>query len=59
MLSSGQITHNLFVQKDLRGFEKNGFYIVKPNEKRLWHRAIAHLDVNEFANAMLKEGGAL
>ncbi|MBR5469203.1 MAG: N-6 DNA methylase [Paludibacteraceae bacterium] len=58
-LSSEQITYNLFIQKDLRGFENDCFYVVKPNEKRLWHKAIAHLDVNEFANAMLKEGGAL
>lgn len=56
-LSSERITDNLFVQKDVRGFERDYFYIFKPNEKRLWHKAIAHLDVNEFADAMLREGG--
>jgi hypothetical protein len=55
-LSSQQITERLFVQKDIRGFEKDYFYIFKPNEKRLWHRAIAYLDANEFADAMLKIG---
>lgn len=56
-LSSERITEQLFVQKDVRGFEKEYFYIFKPNEKRLWHKAIAHLDVNEFDDAMLRAGG--
>jgi hypothetical protein len=51
-LSSEKITDQLFVQKDIRGFEKEFFYIFKPNEKRLWHKAIGYLDVNEFADAM-------
>ena len=56
-LSSKQVTNRLFIQKDIRGFEKNMFYIFKPNERRLWHQAIAHLDVNEFADAMFRAGG--
>lgn len=55
-LSSQRITDRLFVQKDIRGFEKEFFYVFKPNEKRLWHKAIAHLDVNEFDDAMLRAG---
>lgn len=55
-LSSTRITDQLFVQKDIRGFEKEFFYVFKPNEKRLWHKAIAHLDVNEFDDAMLRAG---
>jgi hypothetical protein len=54
-LGCQKLTKNLFIQKDIRGFERNGFYIVKPNEKKLWHKAIAHLDVSEFADAMLKK----
>ena len=53
-ISSEKITEKLFVQKDVRGFEKDYFYIFKPNENRLWHKAIAYLDVNEFADAILK-----
>lgn len=53
-ISSQKITDRLFVQKDIRGFEKDSFYIFKPNERRLWHEAIAYLDVNEFADAILK-----
>ena len=55
-LSSQRVTDQLFVQKDIRGFEKEFFYVIKPNEKRLWHKAIAHLDVNEFDDAMLRVG---
>lgn len=57
LLSSTKLTEQLFVQKDIRGFEKDYFYIIKPNERRLWHKAIAHIDVNEFADAMFKAGG--
>jgi len=55
-LGSEKITDNLFIQKDLRGFSKNDFFIFKPNEKRLWHQAIGYWDVNEFSEAMLKQG---
>lgn len=55
-LGTKKITEQLFVQKDIRGFDKNSFYIFKPNEKRLWHKAIGYLDVNEFADAILKAG---
>ena len=55
-ISAEKITDRLFVQKDIRGFEKDYFYIFKPNEKRLWHKAIGYLDVNEFADAILKAG---
>ena len=51
-----KITEDLFIQKDIRGFEKNGFYIIKPNEKSLWHKAIGYLDVDEFVDAILKAG---
>ena len=51
-----KISEKLFIQKDIRGFETNSFYIIKPNEKKLWHKAIAYLDVNEFADAMLRAG---
>ena len=57
-IGTEKITDKLFVQKDIRGFDNNGddFYIIKPNEKRLWHKAIGYLDVNEFADAILKAG---
>lgn len=45
-------TKNLFVQKDIKGFEKNSFYIIKPNEYKCWHRAMAWYDVAEFKEAI-------
>ena len=47
-------TKNLFIQKDLKGFEKNSFYIIKPNEYKCWHRAMAWYDVAEFKEAIQK-----
>lgn len=55
-LGSEKITDKLFVQKDIRGFDKDIFYIFKPNEKRLWHKAIGFIDVAEFMDAILKAG---
>lgn len=55
-LGTEKITDKLFIQKDVRGFESNGFYIIKPNELRLWHKTIAHLDANEFMDAILIAG---
>ncbi|MDR0603735.1 MAG: SAM-dependent methyltransferase, partial [Bacteroidales bacterium] len=53
-LSSEELTDRLFVLKDIRGFEKERFYIFKPNEKWLWHKAIAYLDVDDFMDAILR-----
>jgi len=57
-VGSEKITDRLFVQKDIRGFETQDdyFYIFKPNEKRLWHRAIGFTDVQEFSDAILNAG---
>lgn len=45
-------TKNLFIQKDIKGFEQNSFYIIKPNEYKCWHRAMAWYDVAEFKEAI-------
>lgn len=55
-ISSGKITDRLFVQKDVRGFYEDYFFIFKPNEKRLWHKAIGYTDVHEFSDVILKAG---
>ncbi|MCG8219644.1 HsdM family class I SAM-dependent methyltransferase [Tenacibaculum finnmarkense] len=51
-----KVTDRLFIQKDIRGFEENGFYIIKPNKHKIWHKAIGHLDVDEFMDAILVAG---
>ena len=45
-------TKNLFIQKDIKGFENNSFYIIKPNEYKCWHKAMAWYDVAEFKEAI-------
>lgn len=53
-ISISQITNtidsskNLYIQKDLKGFEDNSFYIIKPNEYKCWHKAMAWYDIAEF-----------
>jgi hypothetical protein len=55
-LGTSKITDRLFVRKDIRGFEKDYFYIFKPNENRLWHKAVGYLDLYEFSDAILRAG---
>lgn len=50
-----KITTDLFMQKDIKGFEKDSFYVIKPNEAKNWHPAVAHLDLMEFVEAILKK----
>ena len=55
-LMQGKTLENLFIQKDIKGFECDGFYVVKPNEIKNWHKAIGYLDFYEFDDAILKAG---
>lgn len=55
-LSGSQSVENIFIQKDIKGFEKDGFYVVKPNEYKNWHKAIGYLDFYEFRDAILRTG---
>lgn len=60
-LSISQITDtsdpmkNLFIQKDIKGFEENSLYIIKPNEYKCWHRAMAWYDIIEFKELIEQE----
>jgi hypothetical protein len=49
-----QITKDLYVQQDMRGFNKGSFYIIKPNERKCWHKAIAFADLSEFVHEFVK-----
>lgn len=48
LINAHDPTKNLFIQKDIKGFEENSFYIIKPNEYKCWHKAIAWYDVAEI-----------
>ena len=52
--SMEQLSNDVFVQKYVKGFEEDGFYIIKPNQCKYWHRAIAQNDINEFMSSLLK-----
>ena len=52
-LSVENLSDQLYLRKDIRGFEKDGFYIIKPCDQRLWHPAVAYVDVQEFVDAIL------
>ena len=53
-LSSEEISERLFVTKDIRGFDADCFYIFKPNERRLWHKAVAYVDAEEFSESIFR-----
>jgi hypothetical protein len=46
--SVSKISKEIFIQKDVKGFEQDSFYIIKPNEYKCWHRAMAWYDVSEI-----------
>lgn len=48
------VTRDLYIQQDVRGFSKNTFYIIKPNELKCWHVAVANHDLIEFIDALAK-----
>jgi len=48
------LSDNLFLQKDVKGFEEDYFYIAKPNQYKSWHTALAYLDLAEFIEAFFK-----
>ena len=51
-ISLEKVSQDLFIQKDIRGFDKNSFYIIKPNERKCWHPAVAYLDAYEFGETL-------
>jgi len=51
-LSVFKKTKDLYIQKDVKGFEENSFYIIKPNEYKCWHRAMAWYDLAEIKEAI-------
>jgi hypothetical protein len=49
-----EVCRQLYFQQDVRGFTDDSFYIIKPNEKKLWHKAVAYLDALEFEEEITK-----
>ncbi|MEA4957733.1 hypothetical protein SDC9_07612 [bioreactor metagenome] len=40
--------NSFYIQRDIKGFEGNVFYVIKPNELKNWHPAVARLDIIDF-----------
>ncbi|MCK4765493.1 MAG: N-6 DNA methylase [Candidatus Aminicenantes bacterium] len=53
-LAFQKVSSKLFIQKDIKGINKDSFYVIKPNQYKHWHRALARLDIIEFENSMLE-----
>ncbi len=53
-LGISNISKDLYIQQDMRGFNKGSFYIIKPNERKCWHKAIAFADLSEFIHEFVK-----
>ncbi len=54
VISFEQITDKVFIQKDVKIINKDSFCIIKPNEYKCWHEAVAYLDLNEFLPALIR-----
>lgn len=54
-LSKSRVSPTLVYQRDVVGFEKDGFYVIKTNEARLWHRSIAYQDADKIELDVMKE----
>ncbi|MVM29281.1 N-6 DNA methylase [Spirosoma sp. HMF4905] len=52
-LSLSKFSDQLFIQKDIKLFEKTSFHIIKPNEDKNWHLAIAYSDLFEIRESLL------
>ena len=45
----------LYMQRDIKGFNEDSFYVIKPNELKNWHKAVGRLDLIEFMQDLSKE----
>ncbi|KZX16733.1 type IIS restriction enzyme Eco57I [Methanobrevibacter cuticularis] len=43
---------HLYKQRDIKGFDEDYFYVIKPNEFKNWHPAVARHDIIEFMEAL-------
>ncbi len=48
------VCKNLYIQQDFRGFSEDHFYIIKPNERRLFHKSVGYLDALEFKDKLVR-----
>ncbi len=49
-----QLSRDLYVRQDIRGFNKTSFYVIKANQRKSWHKAAAYADLSEFIESLFK-----
>jgi hypothetical protein len=49
-----QLSKDLYIRQDIRGFNRTSFYAIKPNQRKSWHRAVAYADLSEFVESLVK-----
>lgn len=52
-IASEMVTDRIFIQKDVRGMTRDTFYLLKPNELKNWHKAVALIDIADFMKVMV------
>lgn len=53
-LAVSVFTRQFYVRRDVRGFNKNSFYIIKANLRKNWHPAEAYADLSEFVHSLVR-----
>lgn len=48
------LAKNIYIQKQIKYYDGNDIYIIKPNQKRFWSRSMAINDAKELVNEILK-----
>lgn len=48
------LAKNIYIQKQIKYFDGDNIFIIKPNQKRFWSRSIAINDANELVSDILK-----
>ena len=49
-----KLSKDLYIRQDIRGFNKTSFYVIKPNQRKSWHKAVAYADLSEFVESLVK-----
>jgi hypothetical protein len=49
-----KLIKDLYIRQDIRGFNKSSFYVIKPNQRKPWHKAAAYADLSEFVESLVK-----
>lgn len=49
-----KLSKDLYICQDIRGFNKTSFYVIKSNQRKSWHKAIAYADLSEFIESLVK-----